>query len=133
MRSELVGPVIDDTFALYPQARTRAFRTYFGKNSGWLSQQMFCVDAVHVAVAPPLSPWTATMLCCHTCQPKLHCSSQWATKENHLLRLYVPVSWTVQFLKPENLLGRIHSPVSEQEICVVLFLVACLEVARFQL
>lgn len=63
MRFELVGPMRDETFALYPQARTRAFWMYFGKKSGWFSQQMFSGCAVHVDTALPLSPWTATMLC----------------------------------------------------------------------
>lgn len=37
-------------------------------------------------------------------------------KRNHLLHLYIPISRTVQFLKPENLLGRIHYSDSEWEM-----------------
>lgn len=61
IRSSLVVfPIHEYIFALYPQVRTRARFTYFGRRSGCFNQQI-SLD-VQVLIAPPLSPCTATIL-----------------------------------------------------------------------
>lgn len=85
-----------EKLALYPHTRTRALGMYFGRKSGWESQQILFCSAVQLLMASPLRPWTATMLEIKASQC---CSALWNDEhKSNSLHIRVCPSRSVDFL-----------------------------------